>query len=165
MPPDPPRFLVDEMLGNVARDLRLLGYDATSGTGHTDPELLHLAQSQGRTLLTRDRNLARRARGVACLLVGEPVPRRQIVEVLRAFGLGASPGGPFSRCLACNGSLRGLPADEAAVGVPDHVAITAIDFRECPQCGRIYWPGTHLNRLRQRIRELLGSLHPPRARV
>lgn len=159
------RFLVDAMLGNVARDLRLLGYDAAFGARLADPELLHLAQSQRRILVTRDRELALRARGLPCVLVAEPVPRLQVLEVLSTLGLGAPPDGPFSRCLACNGRLEDLGAEEAAAAVPDHVAATAPGFLACDSCGRVYWPGSHVDPLRRRVREVLGALHPPRARV
>ncbi|MBI5016665.1 MAG: Mut7-C RNAse domain-containing protein [Deltaproteobacteria bacterium] len=160
-----PRFLVDGMLGNVARDLRLLGYDAIFGEQLPDPELLHLAQNQGRVLLTRDRALARRARDLPCVLLTENAPRRQVLEVLSSLGLGPSPAGPFSRCLACNGRLVELPAEDAASAVPDHVTVTAHNFLGCRDCGRVYWPGTHRTRLQERVREVLGALLPPRGPV
>ena len=68
-PNPPPRFLVDAMLGHVARDLRLLGLDARYAAGLDDPAILALAQRDGRRLITCDAELARRARDLLHLRV------------------------------------------------------------------------------------------------
>ncbi len=60
MPPDRPRFAVDEMLGTLARWLRVMGYDAVYEKDHNDDEIVDIAKREGRILLTRDRELAAR---------------------------------------------------------------------------------------------------------
>lgn len=150
-----PRFLVDAMLGNVARDLRLLGYDAEFRPDLPDPALLRLAQREGRVLVTRDRALAQRARNVRCVRVAATSPAEQTREVLAALPPHRRPAA-WSRCLACNGRLR--PASEAeAERVPDHIALRHRgELVACERCGRMYWPGTHAPRLAERIGRLLG---------
>lgn len=141
------------MLGNVARDLRLLGYDAEFRPELPDPALLGLAQRDGRILVTRDRALHRRARGVRCVLVTASDPRRQTAEVLRALPPHHPPR-PWTRCLVCNGRLEPADRDRVLQRVPDHVAVAHDRFLACPGCGRVYWAGSHTARLGARLRAL-----------
>jgi uncharacterized protein with PIN domain len=152
----PPRFLVDAMLGNVARDLRLLGYDAEYGGRASDAALLGRCQREGRVLVTRDRELARRAGLLPHVSVEAPAPVEQTREVLRALGDGPTPA-PFSRCLACNGLLQPVPREAARAALPDHVAHAQERFLSCDRCRRIYWEGTHAARLRKRLARLAGQ--------
>lgn len=77
--PDPPSFLVDRMLGTLCRYLRFMGYDAESacsmaeGNPREDTLLIRSAERKGRILLTRDRELARRAGAGAVLVAGDDV--------------------------------------------------------------------------------------------
>ncbi|GAB4259365.1 MAG: hypothetical protein Kow0092_07550 [Deferrisomatales bacterium] len=154
------------MLGNVARDLRLLGYDTLLAGSHwSDAQVLRTSQSEGRVLLTRDRRLAGRAKGIDCVLIAGTDPATQAVEALRRLGSGAVPARPLTRCLECNGSLRALPPEEAAARVPDHVALAHRRFSSCPRCHRVYWAGDHARRLERRIRALLEALQEPNAPV
>jgi uncharacterized protein with PIN domain len=144
------------MLGNVARELRLLGYDAEYAGQEDDAALLRRCQADGRVLVTRDRALARRARGIRCHFVSSPLPEGQTLEVLRAVGATCPPG-ILSRCAECNRLLEGLTPEEARDRVPDHVAHTARAYLRCPGCDRVYWRGSHVEGLERRIRRLLGS--------
>ncbi len=153
---DTPRFLVDAMLGNVARDLRLLGLDAVFAPGAPDPELLRRAQRERRVLVTRDRDLAARARGVRCVLVRSALPPEQVLEVLPLVPRGAVA--PMTRCLVCNHPLRRVGREQVLARIPDHVALAHGRFRVCAGCGRVYWPGTHTHRLFRRLRWLQAAL-------
>ena len=144
------------MLGNVARDLRLLGLDAVFAPDVPDPELLRRAQRERRVLVTRDRGLAARARGVRCVLVHSTLPRDQVLEVLPLVPPTAVA--PLTRCLVCNQRLQRAGREQVLARVPDHVALTHGRFRVCPGCGRVYWPGTHTQRLFQRLRWLRAAL-------
>lgn len=155
----PPRFMVDAMLGNVVRELRLLGFDAAYAGTAPDAAILRRCQAEGRVLVTRDRALARRARPVVAVPVSATEPGEQTPEVLRQLpSLRLRDVRPFSQCLECNGLLRPLSADAARARVPDHVALAHREFRECPECGRVYWPGGHRRRLEHRLRRLLEPL-------
>ncbi|MBE0616395.1 MAG: Mut7-C RNAse domain-containing protein [Proteobacteria bacterium] len=162
--PPTPRFLVDAMLGNVTRDLRLLGYDAAFVGGEDDAAILGRAQREGRILVTRDRELARRAARLPLVLVATGVPDDQASEVLRALGQ-TDPPAPFSRCLACNGELASVPQETLRGSLPDHIAHSQRAFVACTVCGRAYWGGSHGARLRTRVQRLARSLHPGRGPV
>lgn len=149
------RFLVDAMLGNVARDLRLLGYDAEYAASAPDAALLGRCQREGRVLVTRDRELARRAGPLPHVTVEATAPQEQTREVLRAIGARPAPA-PFTRCLACNGILRPVPREAARAAVADHVAHAQERFLACDRCGRVYWEGSHAARLQARLARLTG---------
>ncbi len=156
-PNPPPRFLVDAMLGHVARDLRLLGLDARYAAGLDDPAILALAQRDGRRLITCDAELARRARDLLHLRVQSRDREEQVREVLRSLPRSVEVA-PFSRCLACNGPLHRVSGAEGAHFVPDHVAWSAGDFWHCRTCQKAYWRGSHVSGLERRARVLLGLL-------
>ena len=149
----PLRLLADAMLGRLAKWLRLQGYDTAYDNAATDPELARRARAEGRVLLTRDQALAAR-RGLRSLLIRSQVLEEQVREVHQ--GLGPPPHPALSRCAVCNSLLEPISHDQAAQRVPPHVLRTQTEFRRCPGCGRVYWPGSHL----QAIRAQLDALTP-----
>ncbi len=138
---EPPRLFVDAMLGRLARWLRLLGYDAAYWRIGSDDDLIRQANAEGRVIVTRDHALAGR-RGVQAVLITAETLDEQIAEARAVLGSAGSPN-PFSRCPVCNGRLVDLPQDAARDFVPPYVWHTQHDFRRCPDCGRVYWRGTH----------------------
>jgi uncharacterized protein len=144
-----PRLVADAMLGRLARWLRVMGYDTTYWRAGSDTALVHQARAEGRLILTRDRQLAGR-RGVRALLVAAEALDQQIEEVRTA--LGGQPE-PFTRCLKCNGQLVELDRAAARALVPSYVWQTQAQFRRCPDCGRVYWKGTHWPSMWARLNE------------
>lgn len=139
------KLLTDGMLGRLTRWLRVLGYDTVYAPDADDTELLRRARAEGRVLLTADRALAAR-RGARTLLIQAQDLAGQLRQARTA--LGPPPGKEFSRCVACNGEL--VEADRSALTdrVPPFVFATQREFYRCPDCGRIYWPGTHVEHMR-----------------
>ena len=136
------------MLGTLAKWLRILGYDTTFEPELNDHQLVRLARAEDRVLLTRDRELARR-RGVRVLLVDSERLDDQVVQVLTEFGL--SPQHSFSRCPVCNEPLAAIDRQAARERVPAYVARTQKTFKVCPACQRVYWRGTHWQRMADRL--------------
>ena len=148
---DRPRFLADEMLGTLARWLRMMGYDTGYGRGLLDRELLELAIAEDRVLLTRDRQLAERA-GSRALLITSVVLDEQLEQVVSAFDLRADR--PMTRCTVCNAELEAACADIVAGRVPDRVLELRDEFFVCPRCGKVYWKGTHWDRIERTMERL-----------
>lgn len=145
-----PRFLCDAMLGSLARWLRFLGYDCAYPPPGEDDELLaRRAREEGRWLLTRDRVLA--SAGPRTVLLRSETVDDQLAEVLRRLDLAPEPDLDRARCSACNGVLEPAAVAEVENDVPPHVARTASRFRRCAGCGRVYWPGSHGERIRRRL--------------
>jgi uncharacterized protein with PIN domain len=151
------RFVADGHLGKLTRNLRLLGFDVTSPTPAEDQRLLEVMQQENRALLTRDRRLLMHAIVRDGFCPRSPYPAEQTVEVVRRFQLSKSIS-PFSRCLRCNGPLQG--ADKADV-MKDLEPLTRIyyeRFRRCQECGKIYWRGSHFDKLSARIEGFRAQL-------
>jgi len=147
----PPRLLVDAMLGRLARWLQLMGYDAAYWRDGSDAALIRQARDEDRWIVTRDHQLAGR-RGVRAVLVASEALNEQIAgvrAVLRSFDPGDPE--PFSRCPECNGKLEDLPAEAARPRVPPYVWHTQSLFRQCPDCSRVYWRGTHWPGMQARL--------------
>jgi uncharacterized protein with PIN domain len=142
------RFVADAMLGTLAKWLRILGYDTLFDPELDDHQLVRLARAQDRVLLTRDRELARR-RGVHVLLVADEHLDGQVSQVLADLNLELDRS--FSRCPVCNELLEPLDREKARSLVPAYVVRTHEMFKSCPACRRVYWRGTHWQRMDERL--------------
>ncbi len=146
------RFVLDVHLGRLARLLRLAGFDSLYDNRWQDRTLSRLSRQEGRILLTRDRGLLMRAEVTHGYCLRSPHPPAQLAEVLARFDLQRRLS-PFSLCLVCNQKLERLSRRRARERVPSPVARRYRRFRACPQCGRVYWRGSHWEHM-QRYLEL-----------
>jgi uncharacterized protein with PIN domain len=157
IPGDRPPLMADNMLGTLAKWLRVAGADCAYADGMEDDELLQVAAS-GRFVLTRDKLLAQRC-GPMGLYVGSDQLDEQLLLVVRAFP-GLLEGEPLSRCLVCNVPVEETGPDQVTDRVPEGVLERHDRFWSCPDCDRVYWMGTHwedmLARL-DRIKERTGE--------
>ncbi len=139
------------MLGRLAKWLRLLGYDTAFLNDASDHELARIARAERRILLTRDRALAAR-RGLDTLLIHSEQLDEQLEQVQDALGLPPVPS--LSRCSVCNVALDDLSPAEAADRVPPYIRRTHSEFRHCPSCHRVYWPGSHVEAMDEQLEDL-----------
>jgi uncharacterized protein with PIN domain len=153
----PPRFVLDVHLGRLARYLRLLGFDAVWQSERADEELVRVSRHEDRILLTRDRGILKRAAVAHGYLVRETVPRGQIDEVLSRFGL-TGPFTTFGRCLVCNGRLEDVDKSDVLDLLPPRTRRDYAEFRRCSACGRVYWKGSHYDRLQAQVVDIRRSL-------
>jgi uncharacterized protein len=149
------RFIADAMLGRLTRWLRIMGYDVEYQSLISDDELMERCERTGRMILTRDTLLAKRKRiRGACFFVAGDHFRDQLRQVVRAFAL--DPSARFlTRCLECNSPLAEMEHGDAEALVPSYVFATQELFRQCPSCGKIYWGGTHRERMRSELMEII----------
>jgi uncharacterized protein len=150
-----PKFVLDVHLGKLAAYLRMLGFDTAYTNAASDPALVHISVEEGRILLTRDRGLLKHSAVTHGYWLRETDSRRQAAEAVNRFDLARSAR-PFTRCMACNALLRPVSRSEAADRVPLRAAEAYSDFQECPSCRRIYWQGTHYQRMRRWVEQLTG---------
>lgn len=145
-----PRFAVDAMLGRLARWLRVLGLDATWQADVADADLVRHALGEERWILTRDRALPEEWRVPRVHLVRSEVPLEQLREIVDAFALhdGARL---FARCTRCNEEVEPIARERAAPLVPPRIFALHDRFWHCPRCGRVYWEGSHVERMRRAL--------------
>lgn len=153
------RFLCDAMLGGLAKWLRAAGHDtlyASEDTDTADRALVRLAMNEERALLTSDGGFLERGPvrdgEVAFLLVPHLPVEDQLRLIAGHFGLERHA----PRCMRCNGALEELPWEEAERRVPPKVADRQEEFFRCRWCGRLFWYGTHWERIGGRLERVFG---------
>jgi len=146
------RFITDRSLGRLSKWLRLLGYDTVYYRGEADRTFLRKAEKEGRVVLTKKRDLAGRSHPGRMLILREDRVGDQIGEVLSELSIQPDPAAMFRRCLLCNEGLEEVTPERVAGVIPDYVLRHGRDFRRCPRCGKVFWPGTHRARAIQFLR-------------
>lgn len=151
----PPRFVLDEMLGQLAKWLRLLGYDAAYLKDVDDDEVLRVALDEDRVLLSRDVELIGRAKraDAEALRLRTLDPDDQLDAVVEALDLDVTEERLLSRCSVCNVAVDEVAPETVQGEIPDGVQGKDRYWR-CPDCGRVYWEGTHVEEIRERVEGL-----------
>ena len=149
------RFAADRMLGKLAKWLRMLGYDTLYSSAPPDDRFLDLAK-QGRILLSRNTRIVGKMASNRLIIVKGNDPKTQLKDLVRLLDLRPNPNDFFTRCIVCNGLIEPVERQDVAGKVPDHIWSGHDRFSECTSCGKIYWPGSHLEQSRREIERLLG---------
>lgn len=150
-----PPLMADEMLGTLAKWLRVAGVDCEYASGMDDDRILDVALS-GRTVLTRDKLLAQRCGEMGVYVVSDDL-EEQLVQVLGAFPR-LMDGETLSRCLVCNVPVEPASAAEVKGSVPEGVLERTKEFWRCPTCGRAYWEGSHVEDMRDRLASIMARV-------
>ena len=156
--PEPLRktaFVADVHLRKLARLLRLMGFDTSWDADADDASLAQISRDQGRILLTRDRQLLKRNLVTRGAWIRAVDPLEQSREVLCRFDLRHQVAA-FSRCPACNGLLADVPKAEVLERIPPRTATWLDAYTQCTECRKLYWRGTHTQRLEQMLRWILA---------
>lgn len=150
------RFIADAMLGKLARWMRTIGYDVEYERDMDDSVLVQRAIEQNRIILTRDTLLIKR-RDVAgrYFFIESNEIGEQLRQVLERFK--PDKGRFLMRCLRCNVELNDIEKAEVRDKVPPYVYFSQNDFSVCPMCGRIYWAGTHRERMIEDLEKLMAE--------
>jgi uncharacterized protein len=148
---DPFRFVADAHLGGLARFLRMLGFDTEHRNALDDGEIRRLASDDDRIVLTRDRELLKCREIRRGCYVRALKAEAQLQEVATRYRL-ARLARPFTLCLHCNLGLEAVSRDAVAHRVPEKVWLLQEWFTHCRGCDRVYWPGSHYERMRERLR-------------
>lgn len=141
------RLLCDHMLGTLAKWLRFMGHDTAYPGPIDDTALLALARDEDRVLLTRDKELA--SRSPRALRIRSDDLEEQIREAVSALDLKLVD--PLSRCSLCNAVLVPVPLEAVRDIVPEGVRSKHHDFWQCPACHRVYWQGSHWDKMVERL--------------
>lgn len=152
-----PAFIADVHLRKLARFLRLLGLDVDYFNAYEDSDLVRISKNEGRILLTRDRALLKHGDLTHGYWVRSIHAQHQAVEVLRRFDL-SSQVSPFTRCPLCNGLLARIAKTEALDRIPPKTAGWLDDYFECTDCKKLYWHGTHVERLHDLVAQILNEV-------
>lgn len=151
------KFIADNNVGKLAKWLRVIGYDTLFFDEKDDGKLIKIAVKEDRTILTRDTQIMERrlvASGkLKAILIKQDDPKAQLQEVVAKLNLDYHSN-PFSLCLECNQPLMPKSREEVRDLVPPYVFKTQDHYMECLVCHRIYWQGTHWQRMSKELNEL-----------
>ena len=147
-----PIFVVDAMLGNLAKKLRILGYDSKYFSSIEDDKLILIAKNEKRIILTKDEQLTKNAekQNIGFVLIRGSDESEQIMQInakikLDRFVVDTNN----SRCIVCNGSLQPVEKYRIIGKIPEGILEREKKFWMCDFCKKIYWEGTHFEKLQE----------------
>jgi len=147
------RFVVDANVGKLARLLRMTGFDVFFSPDLDDGALAGVTEQQERLLLTRDIALLKRKMIVHGRMIRSSDPLEQLREVIDLYGL-RDLIKPFSRCLSCNTVLQQTSKEAIIDRLLPLTRKYYHEFMICPGCDRLFWPGSHRERMSKIIKEI-----------
>jgi uncharacterized protein len=154
------RFVLDIHLGRLAAYLRMLGFDTLYPEEQGDANLARICSAESRILLTRDIGLLKRNLVQQGYFVRATAPQQQLAEVLEHYHL-LHATSPFSRCTHCNTPLQLSTKAELQSRLPANTLEHYDEFRLCPSCDKVYWKGSHYDKLQMFLQQLrAASPHP-----
>ena len=147
-----PSFIVDAMLGNLSKKLRILGYDSKYFSSIEDEKIILIAKNEKRIILTKDEQLTKIAekQSASFVLIRGSDELEQILQIntkikLDRFVVNTNN----SRCIACNGKLESIEKFRIIGKIPEGVLEREKSFWMCESCKKIYWEGTHFQKLQE----------------
>lgn len=152
------KFIADSMLGRLAKWLRIIGYDTIYYPEIDDREFVNIALKEDRFILTRDTLLVKRKNVKNYLLVEGNHFRGQLCFIVKRLKL--DPNAEIlPRCIRCNILLKGVNKGDISLLVPDYVFETQDIFKICQTCKKVYWGGTHRDRIKQELKTIFKAQH------
>ncbi len=151
------RFLLDGMLGSLARWLRIMGYDTVYYVDKEDDELREEAGETGRILVTRDSGLYQKAlkNEVPAVLIHSEQTTEQLKEINKTFNLNTEHMN--TRCPRCNGRLKIIEKDAVKEKVPEESFKAFDEFWVCTECEAVYWKGSHWSQIEKTLNRVTDS--------
>ena len=150
-------FVADCMLGKLSKLLRMCGYDTIYYRGRDNNELVSLTVRQNRMLLTRKTVMIHRKDiSKQLLFIIENSPPQQLDQVLKHYQLTLHPNRTFTICLICNHTLLTISPEKAEGRVPEYVLHTHRTFSQCPLCKKIFWKGSHFDKMQLLIDKIFS---------
>ncbi len=161
------KFAVDTMLGSVARWLRILGYDTLYSNDVSDDELLKKASVEGRIIVTRDKDLAKKALkyNLSVLLLEDEEMYKKLAFISLMTGIKLEFDENTTRCPLCNTLLVKVGRDSIGDRVKPIIRMKYEKFWVCNTCGKVYWMGLHWPNIREILDEAKRVMRSGKPRV
>ncbi|MGZ3774710.1 MAG: DUF5615 family PIN-like protein [Pseudobdellovibrionaceae bacterium] len=151
------KFIVDENLLGLLKKLRMMGVDSASLLGASDDEIYRKALLENRIILTKDRRFNKSLSADEAYFVKCELPQGQLLEVLRRFPE-CRDEEPLTRCFACNTLIERV-SKESIENRLDKKTLYIYDiFFECPKCHKIYWEGSHFEKMQREVLAIKNQL-------
>jgi uncharacterized protein with PIN domain len=155
-----PIFFVDAMLGNIAKKLRLMGYDSKYFSDIDDDELMQSSKKDKRIIISKDEDLIRKSKkdGIKSIFVKNTEEIEQLRDIIKKINLKIIEiNGDRARCPNCNSRTIVIDKKNILQKIPSKVLEYNDRFWECKSCNQIFWEGTHIKNLQKFVGELSGK--------
>lgn len=153
------RFLADCMLGRLCKWLRIAGFDSeymADAQRDFNAIVSRLIRDKSLIFLTRDTKILPYSNIVRFVFFRQQHWKLQLLHLTKELKFELDREKYFTRCLLCNVLLEEIPKEKAEKNAPELVREKGYVYHACPQCGKVYWPGTHLENVRQELSKLLS---------
>lgn len=147
-------FILDTHLGKLATYLRMLGFDTLYSNTYADDVLAEVSYAEKRILLTRDMGVLKRGIVEYGYFVRNTNPEKQLFEILHRYNL-TGVLVPFKRCMTCNGALQLVDKESISDRLMPSTKHYYNEFYLCSNCDKIYWKGSHHERMKAFIQNAL----------
>lgn len=151
--PDEFKFIADVHLGKLAKDLRMLGFDCIWKNDFQDKEIIDFAINSNRIILTRDKGILKHAKIKYGYLIKSHQHYDQLLEIVERYDL-IDKFSPFSRCMECNTPTNLIEKNKIIDRLEPKTKKYFDTFRICPNCDKIYWNGSHSERMNKIIEKI-----------
>ena len=148
-----PKFVADVHLGRLTRYLRMMGFDVYYKNNLSDDEIVKISSIERRAILTRDIGILKRTEVTHGYFIRSHKVEKQTEEVVKRFDLQKSIK-EFTRCLECNTELIKIAKEKIAVDLPPKVKQSQEEFYKCPGCAKLYWKGTHHQKMLSLVQKI-----------
>ncbi|MBY9016820.1 MAG: DUF5615 family PIN-like protein [Candidatus Lokiarchaeota archaeon] len=159
------KFLVDAMLGKLARFLRIFGYDTVYANDLIeyyninpvpDNNLKEYAQSTNRIVITKDLPFYKDIMDNAILLEGEGV-YSYLNQIKQKLKMQLNFNIQNARCSTCNSLLQEVTNKILIKNLVKHETfLNYNEFFQCvnPTCRKVFWNGPHIADINRRIQNM-----------
>jgi uncharacterized protein with PIN domain len=147
------KFILDVHLGKLANYLRMLGFDTLYRNNYQDSRIVSIAGAEKRIILTRDIGMLKINDVTHGYWIRSQDPKKQVQEVVSRFDLKSSIK-PFHRCMTCNGIIEKVDKESIRDDLDGNTEKYYNDFYRCGSCGKLYWQGSHYEKMKKFIEEL-----------
>ena len=149
------KLLCDQMLGSLAKWLRILGFDTFYANAEiTDEKLLEIAKNENRNIISRDKVLIQNGKkhGLKVIEINSTDLDEQLNKVFENVDIDMDR--ILSRCTICNTILKYIEKNKVNGKVPKKVFENNDRFWFCPKCKKYYWTGSHYDKISEKINEI-----------
>jgi uncharacterized protein len=146
------KILCDQMLGTLAKWLRILGFDTFYANAEmSDEDLLNIAKGENRTIFTRDKELIIRGKkkNLNVIAIEATDLDLQLNQALKHVNIDEKS--ILSRCTLCNTVLDAVEKNKVQGKVPSKIFENNEKFWFCSKCNKFYWMGSHYNEMINKI--------------
>ena len=146
------KILCDQMLGTLAKWLRILGFDTFYANAEmSDEDLLNIAKGENRTIFTRDKELIMKGKkkNLNVISIETTDLDLQLNQALKHVNIDEKS--ILSRCTLCNTVLDTVEKNKIQGKVPSKVFENNEKFWFCSKCNKFYWMGSHYNEMINKI--------------